>query len=321
MGGAWENPHYKPVDPERAVLGRIGAEYCGIPRIMDILEENSLRGTFFIEVFAALNGFQTALSEAYSQIVNRGHDAQLHLHPIHYYYHLRNEGRLDPGKIPVDKDMIGAHPLEKQVEMLEQGISLFQQMIGKTPGAFRAGNFGASGSTLDALDKVGIRFDSSFNAAYLDSACKLDSRGAVNRPWQQGRIWEIPVTTFQTGSWGLGGLKQLNVNAVSLWEMKSVLEQAERIGLRTITFIAHSFSLFKVADLQFRKLKPDRLVLRRLHGLCRFLRENAERFSVVTFSDIDPSSFPGDEKGVPEMGTLVPVVRKAVQAVNRLNWL
>ncbi len=321
MGGAWENPCCKPVDPDRAVLGRIGSERYGIPRIMDTLEENSLRGTFFIEVFAALNGFQPALTETYSQIVKRGHDAQLHLHPIHYYYHLRNEGRLDPGEMPLDKDMIGAHPLEKQVEMLQQGILLFQEMIGKTPAAFRAGNFGASGSTLDALDKVGIHFDSSFNAAYLDSACKLDSRGAVNRPWQQGRIWEIPVTTFQTGSWGRGSLKPLNINAVSLWEMKSVLEQAERIGLRTVTFIAHSFSLFKVADLQFGKLKPDHLVLRRLRGLCRFLKENAERFRVVTYSDIDLSSFPGEEKAVPKMGTLIPVVRKIFQAVNRLNWL
>ncbi|HKM84454.1 MAG TPA: hypothetical protein VJY15_26285 [Candidatus Acidoferrum sp.] len=321
MGGAWENPRCKPVDPERAVLGRIGSERYGIPRIMDILEENNLRGTFFIEVFAALHGFQPGLTEAYSQIVKRGHDAQLHLHPIHYYYHLRNEGRLPPGNMPLDKDMIGAHPLEKQVEMLQQGISLFQEMIGKTPAAFRAGNFGASGSTLDALDKVGIHFDSSFNAAYLDSSCKLDSRGAINRPWQQSHVWEIPVTTFQTGGWGWCGLKQLNINAVSLWEMKSVLKQAERIGLRTVTFIAHSFSLFKVADLQFGKLKPDHLVVRRLHGLCHFLKENKERFRVVTYSDIDLSSFPGQEKGVPRMGTFIPVVRKAFQAVNRLNWL
>jgi hypothetical protein len=321
MGGAWEDPRYTPVSPERAVLGKIGSEYFGIPRIMDILEENGLRGTFFIEVFAGMNGLQPGLSEAYSQIVKRGHEAQLHLHPIHYYYRLRTEGRLDPGKMPLDKDMIGAHPLEKQVEFLREGISMFQEMVGRTPVAFRAGNFGAAATTLEALEKVGIRFDSSFNAAYLQTGCALDSGGAVNRPWQRGQIWEIPVTTFRTGAWGWIGLKQLNINAVSLWEMKRVLEQAERIGLRTVTFIAHSFSLFKVADLQFRNLKPDRLVLHRLQGLCRFLRENADRFRVVGFSDLDPSSLPGEEKAVPSMGALIPVLRKVVQAVNRLNWL
>jgi len=320
MGGAWEDPARKPVDPERAVLGKIGADYYGIPRIMDILEENGLRGCFFIEVFAALNGLQSALTEAYSQIVKRGHDVQLHLHPIHYYYFLRNDNRLEPSKMPADKDMIGAHTPETQIEMLRRGISLFREMTGKGPVAFRAGNFGAADSTLESLEKVGIVYDSSFNAAYRD-ACTIDSAGAVNKAWQSGRVWEVPVTTFRTGGWGMGGLKQLNINAVSLWEMRSVLEQSERIGLRTVTFIAHSFSLFKIADLQFRRLTPDRLILHRFQGLCRFLKESRSRFRVVGFPDIDPASLPGEEKSVPRMGVLVPVVRKAVQAVNHLHWL
>jgi hypothetical protein len=35
----------------------------------------------------------------------------------------------------------------------------------------------------------------------------------------------------------------------------------ERIGLTTAIFIAHSFSFSKKADAQFRRLKPDRLIL------------------------------------------------------------
>src|SRR5438105_4947172 len=52
MGGAWDNPQLEPVAPERAILGKIGAQYYGTPLIMDILEESGLRGTFFIEVLA-----------------------------------------------------------------------------------------------------------------------------------------------------------------------------------------------------------------------------------------------------------------------------
>ena len=321
MGGAWENPDRKPVDAERAVLGKIGSEYYGIPLIMNILEEHGLRGVFFIEVFAGMNGLHSELAQAYSQIVKRGHDVQLHLHPIHYYYRLRNDGRLDVSSMPSDKDMIGAHPLEKQVEMLQLGMSLFREMTGKVPLAFRAGNFGSSQSTLDALEKVGISYDSSFNAAYLNSGCSLDSGGAINRSWQYGRVWEVPITTFETGVWGLRGLKPLNINAVSLWEMKSVLEQAEHIGLNAVTFIAHSFSLFKSADIQFRRIKPDTIVLRRFKGLCRFLKEQAGRFRVLTFSDIEPDSLRGQETSIPSMGAIIPALRKAVQAVNRLNWI
>jgi len=321
LGGAWENPCNKPVNPERAVLGKIGSEYYGIPRIMDILEEHDLRGIFFIEVLAGLNGLQTELAEAYAQIVKRGHDAQLHLHPVHYYYRMVKDGQLALEQVPAEKDMIGSLPPQAQLELLRRGISLFREMVGKTPLAFRAGNFGADMSTLDVLEEVGIRFDSSFNAAYARVACRLDSQGAINAPWQHGALWEIPVTNFVTGAWCWHGLKQLNINAVSLWEMKSVLEQADRIGLNAVTFIAHSFSLLKVADVQFRRLRPDRLVLRRFEGLCRFLREHADRFRVVGFSEIDSSSLRRQETAVPNMGTIVPVLRKAVQAINRVYWV
>lgn len=323
LGGAWENPGLQPVDATRSVLGRIASSYYGTPRIMDVLEEHGLRGTFFVEVFAGMNSASPGLSEAYSEMVRRGHDVQLHLHPVHFYYHQRKTGQLDPDTLPADKDMFAAHPLEKQVEMLKTGIALFQKMIGQAPVAFRAGNFGADLNTVAAVEKVGMRFDSSFNASYASTDCKIDPGGAVNRPWQRGKVWEIPITNFQTGKWGLTSLKQLNINAISLWEMKNVLEQAERIGLRTVTFIAHSFSLFKVADLQFRNLRPDRLVLRRFRGLCRYLKENSDRFRVVGFSDLDLTSLSlsGEEPTVPNLGLAVPLVRKAIQAVNRIHWI
>jgi len=321
LGGAWEYPGNKPVDPERAILGKIGSEYYGIPRIMDILEEHDLRGIFFVEVLAGLNGLQTEMAEAYAQIVKRGHEAQLHLHPVHYYYRMVKDGQLAREQVPSEKDMIGSLSRQTQSELLQKGISLFREMVGKAPLAFRAGNFGAGMSTLDVLEEVGIRFDSSFNAAYVPSACRLDSQGAINAPWQHGTLWEIPVTNFMTGAWRWKGLKQLNINAISLWEMKSVLEQADRAGLHAVTFIAHSFSLFKVADVQFRKLKPDRLVLRRFEGLCRFLREHSDRFKVVGFSEVDSCSLRRQEEAVPKMGTLVPILRKAVQAINRVHWI
>jgi peptidoglycan/xylan/chitin deacetylase (PgdA/CDA1 family) len=321
LGGAWENPEHKPVPPERSILGKIGPDYYGIPRIMDVLERYGLRGTFFVEVFAALNGFQKELAEVFAEITRRGHDTQLHLHPIQYYYHLRQEGRLDVTQLPAAKDMIGALPLQAQAEMLRNGMSLFREMASQDPVAFRAGNFGASMTTLDALQQVGIRIDSSFNAAYLGTACTLDSGGAINRAWQHGALWEVPITTYETGAWGLRSWKQLNINAISLWEMKNVLEQAERLGLRTVNFIAHSFSLFKTANLQFERLRPDWLVLRRLEGLCRFLKEQSGRFEVRTFSDIEPSWLEGTESDFPKMGSIVPAVRKVVQAVNRLHWI
>src|SRR5260370_36165628 len=120
VGGGWENPRQKPVQPERAILGKIGSEYYGIPRIMDILEKYDLRGTFFVEVFAGLNGMQEELARACAQIVQRGHDVELHLHPIQYYYRKREDGELDLARLPAAKDMIGALEVQEHVQMLQK---------------------------------------------------------------------------------------------------------------------------------------------------------------------------------------------------------
>lgn len=320
LGGAWQNPQWTPVGPERAVLGKIGSGFYGVPLIMDILEHNDLRGTFFTEVLARDVVDGSALSKAYISIRQRGHDVQLHLHPVFHYYHLVTQGQFRREELPAHMDLIGSLAFETQVELLEKGRSIFQEILGILPTAFRAGVYGASMSTLDALENIGIRYDSSFNSAYLGSSCLME-RNPTNTPWQHGSVWEIPVTTFETGAWGMRGLKPLEVAAVSLWEMKRVLEQAERLGQETVTVILHSFAFLKRADIQFRTMRPDRLVIRRFQGLCRFLRQNRDRFRVRTFSDLSNPSENPVAHPVPQMGVLVPVCRKLVQAANRIYWL
>jgi hypothetical protein len=59
---------------------------------MDILEEHGLRGTFFVETFAGAVVGEAPLREAYAEIAARGHDVQLHLHPVYRYYALVGRG-------------------------------------------------------------------------------------------------------------------------------------------------------------------------------------------------------------------------------------
>jgi hypothetical protein len=323
LGGAWENPAWRPVSAERAILGRIGSREYGVPLIMDILEENGLRGTFFTEVFASEPLGAAGLREAYLPIRKRGHDAQLHLHPVFHYYHLVSQGRLRRDQLPPQMDLIGSLPLETQVELLQHGLALFQDLLGTVPVAFRAGCYGASFATLDALARVGIGFDSSFNPAYLGSTCLMDGKSPTNVPWRNRSVWEFPVTTFETGAWKMRGLKPLEVSAVSLWEMQRVLEQAERLGQRTVIVMLHSFGFLKRADVQFRRMRPDRIVIRRFRGLCAFLRRYPERFRVTTFSELPGMAVPVPQQDLPlpRMGSLVPAARRLAQAVNRFYWI
>lgn len=321
LGGAWRNPKWKPVGPERSILGRIGAKLYGIPLIMDILEENDLRATFFTEVLARDVVGRPELAEAYAPISKRGHDPQLHLHPVFHYYHLVTQGTIQREELPPRMDLIGGLPFEKQLELLEKGRSIFRGIFGSIPTAFRAGCYGASMSTLDALEKIGIPYDSSFNAAYLGGTCLMNPRKPTNTPWRNGAVWEIPVTTFETGTWRMRSLKPLEVSAVSLWEMQKVLDQAESLGQHTVTVVLHSFAFLKRLDVQFRRMQPDCLVIRRFRKFCQFLRRNRGRFRVLTFSEIPRPSESVTEVPLPQMGILIPGLRKFVQAVNRIYWI
>jgi hypothetical protein len=321
MGGAWDAPQLRPVPPERAILGKIGSAYYGTPLIMDILEQHGLRATFFIEVLASHVVPQSQLAEAYSEIARRGHDPQLHLHPVYHYYHLFRQGGIGREQLPPRMDLIGSLPLEKQLELLREGTDLFRGFVGREPVAFRAGCFGASASTLSALSRLGFRYDSSFNAAFLGSSCLMESGHPPNSPWQEGSLWEVPITNFETGFWKMRGFKPLDVGAVSLLEMKRVLAQAERLGMGTAVFLMHSFTLFKKADAQFEALRPDRLVIRRFRELCNFLAENSGRIKVVTFADRPEFPSLSRPASMPSAGTLLPSCRKVIQGVNRAPWL
>jgi peptidoglycan/xylan/chitin deacetylase (PgdA/CDA1 family) len=320
MGGAWTNPGYEPVAPERAVLGRVGDTCYGVPLIMDILEEHGLRGTFFIEVLAGPVVGERALAAAYESVLARGHDAQLHAHPVYRYYGQVRRGELAESALPPRMDLIGSLPVDVQRELLEEARALFVRYTGKTPTAFRAGNYGASAETLKVLDEMGFTHDSSFNAAYTNGMCLVSPGTVTNTPWQVGGLWEVPVTSFRTGSRLMRKVKPLDIAGVSFPEIRRVLEQAERTGPGTVTMVLHSFSFLKRADVQFRRMKPDRLVIGRFRRLCRFLATERARFPVRTFAGAGEPRVGVAEPKLPALGTVLPAWRRLVQGVNRFYW-
>lgn len=320
MGAAFDVDSNRPVGPERAVLGQNGDRPLGISLMMDILEHHGLRGVFFTEVLAAPVVGEAVLGRAYADIIRRGHDAQLHLHPVFHFYRSVTEGWISQHELPPHMDQIGALPLGTQRRLLESGVSIFEKIHGRSPIAFRAGNYGATLETLKILGELGFSYDSSFNAAQLGRKCLIDARGVTNSPWQEGAVWEIPLTVCQTGVGRLAGLKPLDIGAVSFIEIKRALQQAGELGMTSVTMILHSFSLLKKADIQFRRIRADRLVIRRFKRVCRYLAEHRDRFRVVTFADRPvPRPYPYATPP-PDLGYIVPSARRIIQGLNRPYW-
>lgn len=321
MGGALGDSKKRPVDPEKSILGRIDRKHYGTPAIMHLLEQNALRGTFFLEVLASRVVNRQQMADAYGEILARGHDVQLHLHPVYYYYDLLRQNLISREQLPAHPDLIGTLPDSVQLQLLCEGVKTFQEFTGISPVAFRAGSWGASHSTLGILPNFGIQYDSSFNSAALEKSCLLNSRNPTNLPWKEGQVWELPMTNFESNLGPFRSLKALNIASVSYAELKGVLDFAESCGMQNVVLIVHSFAFLKRKDVQFQCMRPDRIVMRRFERLCSHLRKNSHRFHVVTLGDRPRFNTSPDTIRFPSLGWYLPMCRKFIQAVNRLYWI
>jgi hypothetical protein len=281
IGGAFRDRNLKPVGNDRRIFFQSGRKDYGIARIMDIGERYGLPIVFFLEV---LNKYYFGEEESKSvcqYILGRGHDVQLHLHPNYL-----NFTTPDPMKRQYS-DMICDYSLEKQIEFLTDGRQSLINYGAPNVIAFRAGNFGANHDTLTALEQTGFLIDSSYNKTFLGGDCRLNGID-IDDTEKIGNIWEFPITNFSEPNFKGGRhYRPLDINGVSFAQMRRVLEESVEKGPRNITILMHSFSFMNPADVQYRKILPRTVVIRRFEKLCRYLAEHSDKFQVLTFKDMN----------------------------------
>jgi hypothetical protein len=156
--------------------------------------------------------------------------------------------------------------------------------------SFRAGSWGANMATLRALERHGIRFDSSLNACYETSLPDLPTRKDVLQPAFVEGLWEFPLTNFIDRP--PSGHRELQVCACSFSEFKRVLEAAYAEGWEYVVIVTHSFEFVRIDKLAGKpgSVGPMRLLGQRFQALCRYLAEHSDRFRTVTFRDVSPEA-------------------------------
>jgi hypothetical protein len=243
----------------------------------------------------------------------RGHDCQLHLHPVFRFYR-----DFQQGGARREADMMFHLPLEEQRELIGEGVDLFRRFTGKSPRAYRAGGYAASEATLSVLSEHGITIDSSYNLAYLGQTCGFQATG-LNAPAVIHSVYEFPVTVFRVP--GASGYKPLEISAVSAGEILSALAILRKAGCRDAVLVLHSFSLMKNLKLRFDKRMPDQIVIRRFRKLCAELSRLSQTIEVTTLGSLDLRSIPLPQPNLaPSLYWIQPVMRKLVQGVNRFAW-
>ena len=324
MAGAWDAPGHGPLPASRHVFCEGPSGAYGIPLITRELDRYGFRATFLCEMLATRVLGEADTRSVVEALLTAGQDVQLHLHPVYWYY----RRFLDGGAVDrhhhraATSDLLSAHSPDRQLALLEEATEIFRACTGQVPVAFRAGNFAASHATLRALAKLGFRIDSSYNPAQQDDPSLADDPPAPNVVQSIEGVWEVPVTVARTRIGEGNGYKPFDPVALCAWEMTRILDTAHAAGMHHVTVLFHSFTFVKPWDMSYSRFRLNRVVLRRLQALLRFLDANQDRFRVETFGEMAAGPIQAAPTAViPHLGVWRPAVRKTVQVVNQLYWV
>jgi peptidoglycan/xylan/chitin deacetylase (PgdA/CDA1 family) len=320
MGGAWGDENLRPVHPSRAMMGEYGDEQLGVPLICRFLKDCGLAATFFVETFAEEQGNLGQTEPVCHFLLQSGQDIQLHVHPNHKHYGLKQQGKPFPftdGLADLDPDA--------QRALLAEGCERLDRWTGRRPVAFRAGNMGANEQSLAQMAAVGLRIDSSYTFPYLGKQCRFRDPQRYNGSKWYGDVLELALSGFEQRRLpGLHPAQPLDLMGTSFEECRDAIRMICGAGADAVV-ILHSFSLFKVRNYQYDGGRLNRVVARRFRRLCAWLAENASEFPTFTFAQLaaavaasryEPRAVPPCRLG----NVLRSYVRRAVQLYNRAYW-
>jgi hypothetical protein len=259
----------------------------GVPLIMRELENCGHRGTFYVEPFGARHFGSDELASVCRAITARGHDVQLHAHPVQKEPRFRSLG------VTPENDNLHARDVAGQAALLREGIDILVAAGVPRPRirSFRAGNFGADNRTWEAMALAGLNLSSNLNANYLNRNCKISWPRHENGLFDTRMgVWELPVSNFLDGK----RPRHLQLMAVSLGEMIDYLKAARAQNIGEVCLFTHSFEFFYIENLERRHARLSGLNLSRLRGLCRFLRDHADDFQVETMGELAERLHQGD---------------------------
>lgn len=308
MGGAW-GTDLEPIPPSRGMMGQYGARQLGIPLICEILNRYDVKATFFLEPFNEELGYPGETEPVCQYLIEHGQDVQLHVHPGHYHYGLQRQAK--PFKMT---DQIAELPLGFQRQMISDGAGKLTSWTGQKPIAFRAGNMGATDDTLKILPETGIWMDSSYTFPYVGGQCLFKDKEKYNGSKWYGDVLEVALSGFRQPNWpGLYPSKPVDLMGSSFEECRDAVRMICDAGADAV-LILHSFSLFKVKDIQYNGGRLNRIVTRRFEKFCKWLAENRTRYPDRTFSQLGKMV---KEDGYSPKSAQPCVINKPIRALTR----
>ena len=265
-------------DIKRDIYGEVGDRAVGLGYQLETFKKNGLKASFMLESMSSAvpEVGMEPLKEIVRAIRAGGHDMQLHPHTEWIPY-------IPDFEVPYRSHLLNAYPLSEQEAIIKFAKKQLVKAGARTPVAFRAGGFAADANTLTALNRNGIRYDSSYNSFYAADKCKIPKPALMGHVTEINGVKELPAAVFE--DWP-SHMRHAQLCAISSREMVHALETAERDGWEFFVIISHSFEMLS------RRRHPTKppiireAVVKRFEKLCKYLGDNRDRFRTLGFSDL-----------------------------------
>ena len=261
-GSGWEKNYAHSIEP-----AGVGLTYQ-----LEVVNRHGLNACFFIDPMPAKLYGLDPVKRMVDAVLSAGQEVQLHVHPM--WEHARVDGRVAEDTV---FELID-HPYEKQRDLIAEARDLLVAAGAPEPIAFRSGSYAANDDTARALADIGIRYDSSHNGCEGPWPSALSLPLDQVAPVQHAGVIEIPVSQMRLGN---GGLRHLQICAVSLAEMAHALDHAVDNNHPVVTIVGHSFELATRGG-----ARPNPVVRNRFDGLCALLERRAETAPTARFAEL-----------------------------------
>ncbi|MBL4636297.1 MAG: hypothetical protein JKY56_20725, partial [Kofleriaceae bacterium] len=265
-------------DLARDIYGATPDGDFGIGYQVALLQKHGLKGVFFVEALFACEVGIEPLKAIVDCIQDAGSEVQLHIHTEWFE-------KMSEPLLPERAYNIRELSKEGQVRVISTAIENLRNAGVSEVNAYRAGNFGADFTTLEALAECGIRYDSSYNYSYLDKGCGLEMSEMLVQPKALEHLLEYPVSCFRDYP---GHYRPAQLCAVSAAEMQSAMLAAYDARWHNFVIVSHSFELLRERKNALPHGQADWPVIRRFEELCRHLEEHSDRYRTVGFHEVAP---------------------------------
>jgi len=295
-----------------------GGVRCGLLQIAHMLEQRSLAGTFFLNVYEYKAWGEPTLRNIARQLHNRGHDVALHTHPQWAY---------DPRR-PYMYD----YTVDEQITIVADGVRLLQEWTGLPVVAHRAGAYSANKDSIDALARNRVTLDASLFPG--EPRSRLNGLGLpVNFPGRIAGVTEIPVTVYERRERpaGLGHLLpphvvlgKIDVNAMDdEYQAVAALRAVSAANLPFVVIFLHSFSFETAPDRLDGAPRANQRAMRIFQALIEEIsatqapvvtaRQVAHQYNIIAADG--PSEEPQDQMPLPRAEIVVPTLKYVVRVL------